>query len=183
MSSMTQTFVSFSEVTALPNSCVFACPTDTVYGLSCLAADSNAVLKLKEIKRKGKEMSVIVLIASLAQLDMFVDKENASRKIAEERLLAKLWPGPISIVFKDTRPEWQAISPDQTLAIRMPLSPGLIEFIERVGPIISTSANLHGEMPATTAEAVLSYFPTQLDFIVNTGECNNPPSTLIKILR
>lgn len=180
---MTTTFTTYSEILDIVTGSIFACPTDTVYGLSCLATDGDAVLRLKEVKGKGKEMPVIVLIANLAQLDMFVGNDNVSRMMAEERLLSNLWPGPVSIVFKDTLPQWSAISPDQTLAIRMPARDDVRAFVERVGPIISTSANLHGEPPATTAEEVLAYFPTQLDFVVDTGTCNNPPSTLIKILR
>jgi L-threonylcarbamoyladenylate synthase len=180
---MTTTHHSFKEVANIPTGAVFACPTDTVYGLSCLATDSEAVLKIKKLKGKGAHMPVIVLIANLAQLDMFVRPENISRKNAESRILGHVWPGPVSVVFADALPQWQAISPDQTLAIRMPQRSDLCAFIEKFGPIVSTSANLSGGKPAISAREVLEIFPTQLDFVIDGGECNNPPSTLIKILR
>jgi L-threonylcarbamoyladenylate synthase len=183
MAGMTQMYTTFSDVPALQNGAVFACPTDTVYGLSCLARDSAAVLRVKEIKGKTKDMPLIVLIGSLDQLDMFVSPQSTSRVHAEGRLLDNVWPGPVSVVFLETLPMWSTISPDGTLAIRMPHHPELRAFIERVGPIISTSANKTGAQPAVCAHDVLQIFPTELDFIIDGGECNNPPSTLIKILR
>jgi L-threonylcarbamoyladenylate synthase len=173
----------FSDVPTLERGCVFACPTDTVYGLSCAVADTEAIGRIKEMKRRGRDMPLVVLVGALEQLDMFMPKDSPDRCVAEDRLLAHLWPGPISIVFRDTLPEWSAITPDGTLALRMPNKPELLEFLQRFGPVVSTSANMHGEKPATTVAEVLEYFPTQLDFVIDGGVCDAPPSTLIKILR
>lgn len=180
---VTTRYTSFSDVKSLAPGSIFACPTDTVYGLSCRAEDPAAVIKLKDVKGKGAAMPVIVCIGSLEQLDMFVPRDNESRRHAEERLLSRVWPGAVSVVFRDTLQMWQGLSPDDTLALRMPARDDFCEFLNRVGPLVSTSANHAGHPPATSAAEVMRYFPSELDFVIDTGLCSNPPSTLIKILR
>lgn len=179
----TRVYTSFSDVPELHAGAVFAAPTDTVYGLSCAVRDTVAITRLKRMKGKGAAMPLIVLIGSYEQLAQFVGSDAESLVRVHERVLSRVWPGPVSVVFKDTAPQWDAISPDTTLAIRMPDREDLRAFISRVGPIVSTSANLHGEAPATTCADVCVSFPDMLDFVIDTGVCANPPSTLVKIVR
>ncbi|HEX2040645.1 MAG TPA: Sua5/YciO/YrdC/YwlC family protein, partial [Acidimicrobiales bacterium] len=48
------------------------------------------------------------------------------------------------------------------------------ELARRVGPLASTSANLHGRPPATTAAEV-----TLGVLVVDGGVCNGKPSTVL----
>lgn len=181
---VTPRYTSFTDAPErlLPGS-VFVAPTDTVYGLSCSVHDARAVARLKELKGKGKDMPLIVLIGDSTQLDVFLDRSLSSFVQAYDRVVSRVWPGPVSVVFRDTLPTWSSISPDGTLAIRLPAHDALRAWLMRVGPIVSTSANMHGEAPATTMEAVLAAFPHGLDFLIDTGVCAGAPSTLVKLLR
>jgi L-threonylcarbamoyladenylate synthase len=176
---MTHIYTSFLDIEPLAPGAIFACPTDTVYGLSCLAADGDAVKKIREIKGRGKEQPIIVLISNLSQLAQF----GISYLPKHEHFLNRIWPGPMSVEFNFTNQEFMHISGMGYFAVRMPQRPDLAAFLEKFGPIVSTSANKTGEPPAITAGEVLDIFPTELDFVIDGGECNNPPSTLIKILR
>jgi L-threonylcarbamoyladenylate synthase len=180
---MTKMYKNFSDVADVQEGAIFACPTDTVYGLSCLAVDGGAVVRIKEAKGRSKDMPFIVLISDLAQLDMFLENDAPSRHVLEDRVLSAVWPGPVSIVFSHVQPRWSLLSLDGTLALRMPRRSDMRAFIYAHGPIISTSANLNGKVPATTANEVLHYFPSELDFVIDTGDCVHQPSTVIKILR
>jgi L-threonylcarbamoyladenylate synthase len=67
------------------------------------------------------------------------------------------------------------------LAVRMPDNNDLRRLIDKVGPIVSTSANLQGQVPAKNVEDAQKYFGDKLDFYVDAGKLNGEPSTLVKI--
>lgn len=176
---MTNILSSFDAITSDMTHGVFACPTDTIYGLSTSVDSPESIARIKSLKGKDASMPLIVLIGSFEQIDLFLPDNTPSVL----RLADKVWPGPVSIVFPNVYDRWSAISPNNTIALRMPAHPELQKFLKRVGPIISTSANKTGETPKTNAQAILDEFPEGIDSIVDLGECNNPPSTLIKVLR
>lgn len=176
---MTTVFTSFDAVTKEMTKGVFACPTDTLYGLSTSIYAPDSIARIKVLKGKDASMPLIVLIGSFEQIDLFLPDNTPSVL----RLAKKLWPGPVSIVFPNVYDTWDAISPNNTVALRMPDHPDLQKFLQRVGPIISTSANKTGYAPKTHPAAIVTEFPEGIDFIVDRGECNNPASTLIKVLR
>lgn len=176
---MTQIVTDFSQIASIPPGTIFACPTDTVYGLSCLVDDIEAVAKIRSLKDRGVAQPLLVLISSLDDLRKFGIRFSEKHV----QFLHTIWPGPVSVECAFSNSAYEHISGEGYFGVRMPHRSDLCAFIKKFGPIISTSANLHGEPPATNASAVLTYFPIQLDFLVDMGECNNPPSTLIKILR
>jgi L-threonylcarbamoyladenylate synthase len=176
---MTCTYTSFTDVQQLEHGAVFACPTDTVYGLSCSVKDAEAVVKVRSIKGKGADVPLIVLIANFEQLEQF----GITLSTKHRDFLEKIWPGAVSVVTSGVSNTYSHISPDGSLAVRMPDRADLREFLVRFGPIVSTSANKHGEKPCTNLNEILAVFPTELDCVVDTGVCDAPPSTLIKIIR
>jgi L-threonylcarbamoyladenylate synthase len=169
----------FSDVHDINPGEVMILPTDTVYGLSCKAADAPAAQKIQQLKFRDTPKPLIVLIATMRDLDMFgiaVTQEHAD-------FLKRVWPGPVSVIFKNISESFSHLTPDRTLAIRMPSRDDLRAFITRVGPIVSTSANHAGEVPATSAADAVAYFPEGVDAIVDTGACDSTPSTVVQILR
>ncbi len=178
MNSM-EIFHSFSEITQLEKGAVYALPTDTVYGLSCALDDIDAVQEIRRMKERDSQKPMIVLVSTMRDL------EKCGIRPSEQHIdfLKRIWPGPVSVVFAQAQPQHAHLAYNDTLAVRMPLREDLRAFIARVGPIVSTSANLSGEKPATTLEEVQTLFGENLKGVVDTGECNNPPSTVVQILR
>ncbi len=169
----------FAEIQNLEKGMVYALPTDTVYGLSCSIDDAEAVQKIRELKGRDGEKPLIVLVATMR------DVERCGVKLSEEHatFLKRVWPGAVSVVCPQKEPLLTYITKNQTIALRMPLREDLRAFIARVGPIVSTSANQAGQQPATTCEDIQTQFPEGIFMIVDTGVCNNPPSTVVQILR
>lgn len=157
----------------LENGGVGFMPSDTIYGLSCRALNEKAVSRIYELKNRDFNKPNIVLIADLDQLeDLHVDKLQAG-------LVNKYWPGPLSLEFKaPNAPRWLHRG-SGAFAIRLPGNKELRNLISKVGPIVSTSANKQGMMPAKSAAEATSYFGEELDFIVDIGTVDNPPSTLV----
>jgi tRNA A37 threonylcarbamoyladenosine synthetase subunit TsaC/SUA5/YrdC len=66
-----------------------------------------------------------------------------------------------------------------TLSVRVPAHRLLLALLEQSGPLASTSANRHGQPPATSAAAVRSQFGRQVPVIVGGGSPAGQASTII----
>lgn len=159
---------------------VWAMPTDTIPGLSCLAQDPDAVNRIDHIKQRTPDKSYIVLIGSIDQLSLFgVTPSDKHRKC-----LNRFWPGPVSIVIPGIGQEFSHLDGVvEGLAFRLPDNPLLQKLCEIQGPIISTSANLTGQPALKSLDEIEQQFSDQLDYLVDETWPIGEPSTLIKILR
>lgn len=150
-------------------------PSDTVYGLSCQALNEAAVARLHSLKRREGNKPFIILISSINQLkSLGIDKKDAFN-------IFKYWPGPVSAVLPCTNaPSWLDMG-TSTLAVRLPDNKQLLDFINQVGPIVSTSANLHKQEPATDAQAAEKLFGDSLELYIDKGVISGLPSTIVKV--
>lgn len=149
-------------------------PADTIYGISCRALDPEAVRRAHEIKKRDKSKPFVILISRIEQLDeLGIITTDAAPAL-------RYWPGPLTLVCRAAKaPEWLHRG-TYTLAVRQPDFPALRGLIDRVGPIVSTSANLSGGKPAASAAEAEKYFKDKLDFYVDTGPHAGRPSTIVK---
>lgn len=162
-------------VAMLKNGAVGLLPSDTIYGLSCAALNEEAVRKIHSIKGRNSRKPFIILISDLKMLSMLnIDPVFASTFV-------KYWPGQLSAILPALdSPKWLRLGL-KSLAIRWPADKRLQALISRVGPIISTSANLEGQKPAKNVQEAETIFGNRLDFYVDVGELNNAPSTLVRV--
>jgi len=159
---------------------VIAFPTDTLYGLSCSLFDVSAVELIARLKRRDPSLAVISLIPDGRQV------YGLAQDISDvaERLMARFWPGPLSLIFRAA-----PIVPPRvrgaggTVALRCPSDVLCQRLLERIGgPVVSSSANLSGQRPAETAEEVVRIFGNQLDLVIDGGSRHgSPPSTLVDV--
>ena len=129
-------------------------PTETVYGLAADAADSRAVAAVYAAKGRPSFNPLIAHVADVA----------TARRIARfderaERLAARFWPGPLTLVLPVAD---QAAVCDlaraglDTVAVRSPAHPLAHALLEAFGgPLVAPSANRSGRpSPTTFADAV-----------------------------
>lgn len=149
-------------------------PSDTIYGLSCIATSQSAVEKLFKVKGRGQDKPCIVLISDIDQLTLLGLDKNQTEPIA------KYWPGPLTLECKvsESTPDYLHRGKGR-FGVRMPNKPELLELIRKTGPILSTSANLEGQPPALTIDEAKEYFKDTVDFYVDVGKLEGNPSTLV----
>lgn len=149
-------------------------PADTIYGLSCLALNKPAVERVRALKNRGKSKPFVVLFSRLEQLnDLGVETSDAEPANA-------YWPGKLTIICAaPAAPDWLHMG-TQSLAIRQPGNPALLDLIVKTGPLVSTSANLTGGRPAESIPKARKYFGAKLDFYVDHGKISGEPSTIVK---
>ncbi|MFA5109679.1 MAG: L-threonylcarbamoyladenylate synthase [Patescibacteria group bacterium] len=161
---------------------VVVLPTDTIYGLSCLADRPAAIRKIQRLKGRDPKKPLIALVSSLAMLKKYV---LVSRR--QEKNLKKIWSAgrPTTVILNHRG----RLAPELTgsadgLAVRLPKNEFLIKIIENVKrPLVSTSLNLSGRESIHDLRALLRYFPKKHcrpDLVVDIGPCRKRrPSRLL----
>lgn len=153
-------------------------PTDTLYGLAGQALSQKAVEKIYKIKKRASNKPFIILISSIKDLALFKVKIDEK----DSNILEKYWPGKVSVILPCGEEKFSYLHRGtNALAFRLPDKKELIDILEETGPLVAPSANLEGEKPATTIEEAKKYFGKDIDFYLDEGILESPPSTLIKI--
>jgi L-threonylcarbamoyladenylate synthase len=153
---------------------IIAYPTEAVFGLGCNPLDAAAVLRLLLLKQRNLDQGLILVAADPSQLEDFVDFPGG--KIGEA--IGASWPGPVTwlVPARAWVPYWLTGNHD-TLAVRVSDHPVVQALCrEFAGPLVSTSANLHGHRPARNALQVRRAFGDRIDYLVSgqTGKLAKP---------
>lgn len=154
---------------------VIAYPTEAVWGLGCDPWNRDAVLKLLGIKKRPVKKGVILIAASEDQIAPLLTNLTEEQRA----LLSGSWPGPFTWLLPDPNkwtPDWIR-GQFSTVAVRVSDHPVVKALCEKAGrPLVSTSANLAGEPPLMTQEAVSEQLGDQLDLIIagKTGISTEP---------
>lgn len=158
---------------------VVAFPTDTVYGLAADPRQPDAVERLYEVKGRDRGIAIPLIAASLEQAHAAAVFGAAERRLAEA-----FWPGPLSIIVPATGPVAPALrGHGGTVAIRVPDHAVARALAQALGfPITATSANLSGEPPADSGDALNPELARRLDAVVDVGAApGGPPSTIVEL--
>lgn len=157
-------------------------PTDTIYGISCVARSEEAVSRLYNLKKRKKNSPFIILISDLTNLTEF----GVSVEPAVEETLMEFWPGPNSIILPCNEDNLEYLHcGTNSLAFRMPESENnaaLVNLLKETGPLVSTSANKSTYSPAVSIEEAVAYFGDDMDFYLDVGYLNKQPSSLLQII-
>lgn len=150
-------------------------PTDTVYGLAADPFRAGATDRVFKLKRRPRTFELPVLVADVDQALTLATTVPATA----ERLMARYWPGALTVVLP-RRPDLNADlgSDDETIGVRCPDHPVPLALCQALGPIATTSANRHGDAPATTAVEVAA-LGALVDVILDGGTCTGAPSTVV----
>lgn len=150
---------------------IIAYPTEGVFGLGCDPFNHTAVLRLLKIKQRDVAKGLILIAASWDQVFDLIKSNNLN--------LPKPNPSnPTTWVFPATKktPAW--VRGDfKSIAIRLTTHPLAKKLCQKFGgPIISTSANLTGQVPSKNIKQAKEQFSAIIDFILpgEVGDLNKP---------
>jgi tRNA threonylcarbamoyl adenosine modification protein (Sua5/YciO/YrdC/YwlC family) len=155
---------------------VVVVPTDTVYGVAVALAVPGATRAIFELKERPADVPLPVLVADEAQA-----RELAVVSPRAAALMAEHWPGALTIVL----PRAPGFDADlggrdaTTVGLRVPAHDVPRELARRVGPLATTSANLHGRPTPPTADEVRSELAVRV--VIDGGRCDGAPSTVVRV--
>ena len=143
---------------------IIAYPTEGVWGLGCDPYNEVSVKTILAIKDREIDKGLVLVAANLGQIKFLIKPLSQSAR----DLLEASCPGPDTWLIPDTDqaiPSWIKGKFD-TVAIRVSKHPLVKSLCERVGLLVSTSANPSGREPALSQEQVELYFEKEKLIIV-----------------
>lgn len=158
-------------VTILNNNGVIGFPTETVYGLAGNIYNESAINKIFEIKKRPKFNPLIVHISKVEDLhNIAVDIPEKALQLANH-----FWPGSLTLLLKKHPSISDLITAGKpTVAVRIPNHKLALELLDALDfPLAAPSANPFGSISPTTAQHVADYFSTELELVLDGGNCEN----------
>lgn len=163
-------------------------PTDTLPGLTFDPSLGDARDALVRLKGRPEDKPCLGLVASLAKAKEFF----APLPPGWDDALARLWPGPLSIVWEASAAAPAAlIAKDGTIGLRVPALAASAAWFQAVLeaaalPLPTTSINRAGEPAMTQLEQVRMTWPDRADlyapdFSVIKDRDGALPSTVIRL--
>ena len=139
---------------------VLVLPSETSYGLSCLANNQEAVNKIFAIKKRGKNKSLLVIAPTIKMAKKYLEWNDLLDKLAK-----KYWPGALTIIsgvkseVKKNDLAKGVVSEKNTLALRVTDQPILKYLSSKLAlPLVSTSANISGIESTHDVDEVIEAF-------------------------
>ena len=153
-------------------------PTDTVYGISADACNTDAIKKVF-IAKKREEKPLIVMVSSIEMLKKYVKNINELK----QKLIDKYWPNTLTILFEKSDNLSDLVTCGSPLVgIRMPDNKLLLDLMNKINkPIISTSANISGSSVITNTNLIDPELKKHISYIYDDGEKTDIASTLVKV--
>lgn len=147
---------------------IIAYPTEAVFGLGCDPDNDGAVRKLLSLKQRSVDKGLILLAANYSQLLPYLNDDA----ISQDKRFSVLsrWPNALTQVL----PANNNISPllcgvFDSIAVRITDHPDVVALCKLTNKaIVSTSANLSGQSPATNWQQVEHQLGDKVDFIIKT---------------
>jgi L-threonylcarbamoyladenylate synthase len=147
-----------------------AFPTETVYGLGGDATNERAVAAIFEAKGRPQFNPLISNVLGPDEAKRLVRWSDTA-----DRLAARFWPGPLTLVLpraKESPIALLATAGLDTVAVRAPAHPMAQALIRAVGrPLAGPSANRSGAVSPTRAEHVAESLGDRVKMILDGGPC------------
>lgn len=155
-------------------------PTDTIYGIGCDILNKNAVATIQTIKNRKKQKPLSIICSDLKDISRWAVVSNNQYKI-----LKKYLPGPYTFILKASAsaPKILQDPKRKAIGIRIPDNRVCLDIVSQLGnPIVTTSVNLAGEVNYVNPNDIKKDWYGKVDLILDAGELNNEPSTIVSLV-
>lgn len=153
-------------------------PTETVYGIACIASSEAAYEALRDAKGRPEAKPFTLMCADIGSVVMRCHVNKGISKVMKEFM-----PGEITLLLKGREGISKTIDLGTGIVgVRIPNSRDVIELIEEVGePLLVSSANMSGQKPALNFEEAEATFSSRVSYIVKGNCVSQVPSTIVDL--
>ena len=151
-------------------------PTDTVYGL-CAEPTAEAAAEVARLKGREERQPTALLARSVETLLELVPELPGA-------VLRALLPGAYTLILPnpERRLPWLAGADGKTIGVRVPELPtATAAVLEEIGPVLATSANLHGGRDPRRLEEIPEEIRSACGAVIDVGELPGTPSTVLDL--
>lgn len=167
-------------------------PTDTVWGIGCDATDPEAVSKIYALKKRSDSKSLVLLASDLDMVCRYIKEipEMAVQLVeVNDKPMTIIYPGAIAGSDSSEKGRnllaYNVVADDGSVGIRIPMMDFCRQLVARLGrPIVSTSANVSGEMTPKRYSEISEVILDGVDLIVDPSfekESTGQSSSIIKV--
>ena len=158
-------------------------PTDTVYGIGVDAFSADAVQRLLDAKKRGRDMPPPVLIGEPALIKTLA----AEVPQTAQALVDRHWPGALTVICR-IQPSLRMDLGDTegTIALRVPDHELARDILRRTGPMAVSSANISGQSAALTCDEAIEQLGDAVSIYLDGGPlggAGRAPSTIVDFSR
>ena len=156
---------------------VVAIPTDTVYGIAASLDHLGAARRLAELKGRASDQPIALLIDSVEAVASQLEDPAALDRVR------RLWPGALTAIVRVRADFAEGVRTDAgTAGLRQPDDDLARALIRECGGVLAvTSANRHGEPPATSAAEVVAIFGEELLVLDGGPRTGGAASTVVDL--
>ncbi|XP_030638474.1 threonylcarbamoyl-AMP synthase [Chanos chanos] len=153
-----------STVKALKDGQVVAVPTDTIYGLACLAQNSDAIKTVYDIKGRNGDKPLAICVGEIEDIYKYC------KVCVKNELLQDLLPGPVTLVLERTK----TLNPDlnpftRLVGVRIPDHVFMRSLCQKCEePLALTSANVSTQTSTVAVHEFQDLWP-RLAVVVDGG--------------
>lgn len=164
----------------LQNGGLILYPTDTIWGIGCDATNEKAVDKIYKLKNRDDKKSMIILVSEEKMVHNYA--VEPSKETFEYLSLTKK---PTTVIYDFAKNIAQnLVSSDGTIAIRIVKEDFCKKLIDQFKkPIVSTSANISGELSPKNFIDITTQIKNGVDYVVQHRQDDimySRPSSIIK---
>ena len=176
---------------ALKAGALVVLPTETVYGAAGLLTHSDAREKLKSLRGNPSATPFTIHLAKPSDAYQYIDPVDEY----SDRLIKKLWPGPVSLLFEVSQERRTAVArslglPEaeiydgSTITLRCPDHIVAADVISGAGgPVVLTTAGNSAAGASWRPEDLADQLDGKAELIFDAGPTKySKPSTIIKVL-
>ncbi len=154
-------------------------PTETIWGLGCLATNEESVKRLFDIKERHPDKSPLILVDDFPMLERYATVPEVAWDLlnATEDAITVVYPESKNLPV-------QVCGSDGTVAIRVTRSDFCKRVIQKLRqPIVSTSANLAGDPSPLSFGDINPTLLERVDYVINLPDLKmtGKASSIIKL--
>lgn len=156
---------------------VVAFPTETVFGLGVKFGDLAYLEKIYKLKKRDHSKAVTLMVADKNDIEKYAYVSADAKKVIDAFM-----PGMMTLILKKKENVDDRYTAGlETIGIRIPDDPFVLQLLKEVGPMLVTSANISGTPALLHTEEVYEQFNGQIPLIVKGNCVSQVASTVVKI--
>ncbi|MGC3993462.1 MAG: L-threonylcarbamoyladenylate synthase [Propionicimonas sp.] len=157
-----------------------AYPTDSGYALGCRLGNKDGLDRIRTLRHLSDKHHFTLCCSEFAQLGQYVQMDNDVF-----RAIKAATPGAYTFILKATReaPKVMLQPKKRTVGVRVPAHTTALALLNTLGePLMSSTLILPGhEEPMTDGWTVNDDLGTQLDAVLDSGDCGLEPTTIVDL--
>ena len=157
-------------------------PTETFYGLGAALGVPAGVERIAGLKQRSAPKPVPVIAADEASARRLWRALPEVTERLVERLIARFWPGPLTIVLPASALVPASVAPFGEVGVRVSPHPVARALAQAAGPLVATSANLAGQGEKTLVAELDRAVVERVDAVLDAGATpGGKPSTVLRL--